>query len=400
MAQFFENRSCPHCGSQVVFDAVFCRNCGRRMRKEGAAALQGRGPEAQIARPVAARSPSFEGSSRSLSRGEEREVNSTTVVLAAALAGAVVLFIFLTASMNVRVERSTLELAALRKERSQLEEEYAGLQAEQADLESRLNTIDEKYNSLSQQCSLLQANYSILRTECDSLQTQNRQMESRGRQIQGWYDDVRKRVNLRIGNNRTEWRDFVTPTDASVESLVLQVTGGWSGGDNFGEFWTDVKKLYDWVEHSIEYDHDSPCPNLPSLLGALSWKTEYWRFPNETIQDKRGDCEDSAVLLCSLIRSYSAMEYTSFCILIDGDLGHAAVALPVENGKLAVLDPAGHYFTGRPGSLEPRPIEQAVNDWLLVWGGSDEAMIFAVFNEGFHKSFSSNQDFIDWATNR
>jgi len=385
-----ENSSCPRCGSSVASDAVFCQNCGTRIGRDRPTPPPVPVREPQVARPVEDRSPLFETSRQPPSSVAGREVGTPTVVLAAALAGAVVLFIFLGASMNLRLERSNLE---------------------QARLQSRLNTINENYSSLSQEYSSLQANYSTLQTQYnslkssygtlassyDSLQTQYQQIESQEQQIQSWYDDVRQQVNMRLGNNRTEWQAFVTPTDALVESLVVNMTGGWSDGGDSDEFWSDVKRLYDWVERNVKYSYDSPCPNLPSLLGEPSWKAEYWRFPNETIRDKHGDCEDNALLLCSLIRSYCDRKYMSYCILIEGTVGHAAVAFPVGKGKLVVLDPAGRYFTGQPGPLQPKGVEEATDDWLSVWGGSNKATIFAVFNEDFHTIFSSNRDFMDWA---
>jgi len=373
-----------------VSDAVFCQNCGTRIRRERPPLPPAHVREAQAARSMEDRSPLFETGRQTPSSVAGRQVSAGTAVLAAALAAVVVLFIFLTASMNSRLERSNLE---------------------QADLRSRLNTINEEYRSLSHEYSSLQANYSTLQTQhnslessygtiassYDSLQRQYQQIESREQQIQSWYNDVRQRVNMRLGNNRTEWQAFVTPADASVESLVVNMTGGWSDRGDSDEFWSDVKKLYDWVEQSVKYSYDSPCPNLPSSLGALSWKAEYWRFPNETIQDKHGDCEDSALLLCSLIRSYCDQKYMSYCVLIEGIVAHAAVAFPVGKGKLVVLDPAARYFTGRPGPLQPKAVEEATDDWLSVWGGNNKATIFAVFNEDFRMTFSSNRDFVDWA---
>lgn len=50
--------------------------------------------------------------------------------------------------------------------------------------------------------------------------------------------------------------------------------------------------LRDWVGNNIEYKYDS------EVYGK-----EHWQLPKETIQRRTGDCEDYAILLCSLLRA-------------------------------------------------------------------------------------------------
>jgi hypothetical protein len=65
---------------------------------------------------------------------------------------------------------------------------------------------------------------------------------------------------------------------------------------------------------------------LPSVMsGDVEYTTEMWQFPNETLSVGRGDCEDMAILLCSLVRGYS-QDYWAECVLIlSSSAGHAAV---------------------------------------------------------------------------
>jgi hypothetical protein len=75
-----------------------------------------------------------------------------------------------------------------------------------------------------------------------------------------------------------------------------------------------------------------------------------------------------------------------------------AVAFPVQGGKLAILDPAGNYYTGQYGSLQSESISVAVNKWLSHWQSKmPSAEIVEAFSENVHEEFSSTAEFITWA---
>jgi hypothetical protein len=112
---------------------------------------------------------------------------------------------------------------------------------------------------------------------------------------------------------------FVTPDDPAVMDTVLSVTRGWSAPSDWAEYWGDVKAMYDWVVANVEYRSDGLYPVLPSApAGSLEYTMEMWQFPNETLDLKKGDCEDMAVLLASMILSYNDGKYAVECIWITG----------------------------------------------------------------------------------
>ena len=141
-------------------------------------------------------------------------------------------------------------------------------------------------------------------------------------------------------------------------------------------------------------------PILPQTISDdLVWQQDYWRMPEETIEDKTGDCEDMAVLLASMLRSYNEGEYSIWVLLISsGELGHMAVAFPVQGGKLAILDPAGNYYTGyHYGSLRSEIASVAVNQWLSQWATKmPGAEIVEAFSENSHNQFSGTDEFLTW----
>ena len=77
-------------------------------------------------------------------------------------------------------------------------------------------------------------------------------------------------------------------------------------------------------------------------------KTEYWKYPQETLFDRRGDCEDTSILYCAIMK---AMGYDVAMILFTGEQyvnnGHAGagVALSyVADGRYYEVKGKKYYF--------------------------------------------------------
>jgi len=96
------------------------------------------------------------------------------------------------------------------------------------------------------------------------------------------YEDGQYLVNVRDG----QWhdlRDFIQPSNPDVLAVYTQI-----GPD----YWT----LYDFVCRNISYRLD---------VG------EFWQVPSETLQgyyenlEGHGDCEDTSILLTSLLRNFT-----------------------------------------------------------------------------------------------
>lgn len=79
---------------------------------------------------------------------------------------------------------------------------------------------------------------------------------------------------------------YITPNEQSVVDLKNQILE-----DKFvlTPNWMAIR---DWVGNNINYRYDS------EVYGE-----EHWQLPKETIQRSTGDCEDFAILLCSLLRA-------------------------------------------------------------------------------------------------
>ncbi|MGB9756177.1 MAG: transglutaminase domain-containing protein [Candidatus Bathyarchaeales archaeon] len=82
-------------------------------------------------------------------------------------------------------------------------------------------------------------------------------------------------------------RLFITPDEVNVVQIKNQILS------NKFPLIPNWVALRDWVGNSITYQYDSNAHGTD----------EYWQLPKETLQLRTGDCEDFAILLCSLLRA-------------------------------------------------------------------------------------------------
>jgi len=80
---------------------------------------------------------------------------------------------------------------------------------------------------------------------------------------------------------------------------------------------------------------------LDYMCKSVSYRSdngEFWFFPDEVIRRRAGDCDDSAILLCSLLRNFYPADRVYVVAGIYRGLGHAWVELDGE-----VLEPTYTY---------------------------------------------------------
>jgi len=90
-----------------------------------------------------------------------------------------------------------------------------------------------------------------------------------------YYQDGQILVAVRYPGQWNYLQDFVQPDNPDVLAI-------------FSQYGLDYWALFDWVCSEIQYRAD---PH------------EFFQFPSETIARRFGDCEDSALLTCSLLRN-------------------------------------------------------------------------------------------------
>jgi hypothetical protein len=209
------------------------------------------------------------------------------------------------------------------------------------------------------------------------------------------YQNLRSIVNQKT--SQSDFSNFITPQDPLVISIVNSVTGGWSNTSDWNEFWTDYKALYNWVITNIDYAYDQYYPILPSNPEyPVYYIAEAWQFPNETLTLGTGDCDDQAILLCSMFRCYCNSQYRVECVVIYGSsFGHVGVQVPVEGDKLVIFDPAGHYYSSDIwGTIVFNDINVEINNWLNYWG--PDTYVYRVFSDVINITFASTSEYLSW----
>ncbi len=263
-----------------------------------------------------------------------------------------------------------------------------------ADTKTLLDTTKTQLVATEAQLGTTKRELATTKSQLETTKNENSRMGSQ-------YAGLRNQINVRLGSTPQDRQSFITPDNSTVSAQVREITGGYS--EDVNEYWGDCERLYRWVVNNISYSYDSYMPVLPvTLSGELIWWEGFWRMPEETLEDKTGDCEDMAVLLASMLRSYNEGNYSIWVLTIRSSVpevsGHVAVAFPVAGGRLAILDPAGNYYTGyQYGSLGSDSASVAVSNWLSYWENDIPGVeIVEAFSENSHNQFSGTDEFLTW----
>lgn len=114
------------------------------------------------------------------------------------------------------------------------------------------------------------------------------------------FSSVSVSKNVRFRLNWDNLTYLVTPDDPLVESLVGNLLSDRSWWDIRGEY----KVLRDYVGSEITYvwDDEDTEDARGQPVGDGHPGSDYWQLSRETIRKKEGDCEDQAILLCSMLR--------------------------------------------------------------------------------------------------
>lgn len=275
-------------------------------------------------------------------------------------------------------------LFVLFRENSVMKSDFASLSLENTRLESNYDELQNRFSQLDINYSLLQSNYDGLQSDYNAYAQS--------------YQSIKDQINLHSTHPTENEKQLVTPTDSNVTNRMIQITGGWSNPSDWNEYWSDMRKLYDWVTSNIKYVSDPTYPSLrESPLSGLGWSDDNWQFPNETLRTMQGDCDDQALLLASLLLAYNSQKYAVYCILI---IGHAALFLPVTGDQIIILDPTAGYSTnsGWPSyGLTSKDIRQEINNWLSYIGGNRQ--VYEIFTNDSWRMFAGTEDFITWMYN-
>jgi hypothetical protein len=143
---------------------------------------------------------------------------------------------------------------------------------------------------------------------------------------------------------------YITPNNPETVDLEKSITKllGWLS-------------LCNWVANNIRYEYDSDVHGV----------SEYWQLPIETNGLRTGDCEDYAILLCSLYRVSMYNENDVFVVLGYPEVGDGHAWVKINFGLLGWVN-----------------IEPQLNGILsIIWGIIDISTYDTVyeFNDVYFK---------------
>ncbi len=161
-------------------------------------------------------------------------------------------------------------------------------------------------------------------------------------------------IEARCGNTSDSWSDtvdaelprqtswnlakfFITPDEQYVESVHRDIMSGF-----VPVHWIAIR---DWVGKNIEYMDDYESHDVD----------EFWQLGSETLESRTGDCEDFAILLCSLLRADGWSADEVYVVIGQNEAGdyHAWVKiriLPLVDVWYNIEPQGSGLYTG-PGDI-------------------------------------------------
>ena len=140
-----------------------------------------------------------------------------------------------------------------------------------------------------------------------------------------------------------QMKQYVTPNDPEVKVVLNDILSGeWRWAYN------DFNALREWVSMHVSYQSDQDVHGV----------SEYWQLPAETRELGTGDCEDFAILLCTLLRAYGVPADQVYVIggfPSEGERGHAFLY--------------EHWYKGIWRAIEPQvdPITDILAFEIVGW---------------------------------
>jgi hypothetical protein len=149
---------------------------------------------------------------------------------------------------------------------------------------------------------------------------------------------------------------YVTPDMLELKTAtnsILSAQWRWA--------YSDFDALREWVAKQISYKNDQ----------AVYGVSDYWQLPIETLERGAGDCEDHAILLCSMLRASGVPPdevYVAIGNIKGTDRYHAYLFERFTRGIWRVIDPQIDMSTS--------VLTLELIDWLLTCDYSNDIYCF------------------------
>lgn len=303
------------------------------------------------------------------------------LILGLAIGGSVV-FVYLSSNYQGQIIELKLnyqgQIIELKSELTQLQTNYNSLESFHASkvnecnqLRTEIRTMESNYNSILLQKNSLQNNYDDLLYNYKTISQE--------------LSNLDELLNSYSSTAESFSRIFNEQELDKIGNIVREIT------DESEDTWYNYQKIWDYVDDNIEYAYDIEVPYIGSyhyitydevkcyVDFEVKIASNYIQTPAFTLEKQQGDCEDQAILLYGMIKYYFRNIYGTIynIYLVRLELGegsgHFAVFMPVQDGNICILDPAGNYATTRYGYLTQKTASFELNEYNNKW--SDQGYI-------------------------
>jgi len=286
----------------------------------------------------------------------------------------------------------TTEKNNLQSQVNSLQNQMTSLSDEKTNLQSQLNSLNTTYQNYMASHSHSNTEYNTLQTRYDNYVAVHHYTNSEYNALKSYYRGLSNKVTElnKLLYSYCQVPDAFSRTlnDAEVRKISSAVS---SATGSSTDFWFSVQRIYDYIISNVMYteDIDMPYPSTCSHKNidgfnyittfTMTTYRNYVQTPSLTLEIEQGDCDDQAVLAYVMIEYYMKYIYLTEYILyithieFSEGLAHLAVIIPVQEGQLCIVDPAGEYLTSRWGyiaSMQALSELQAYSDYWSYWYGS------------------------------
>jgi hypothetical protein len=99
-------------------------------------------------------------------------------------------------------------------------------------------------------------------------------------------------------------------------SIIFSCTINYQEKLNVPEF-NNIEESYKWIKYNIKYEDDI----------VQFGKNNYWQYPEETLNNKKGDCEDRAILLLKICEQQFNIKGELVAFSKNDNEGHMTVKI-------------------------------------------------------------------------
>ena len=336
----------------------------------------------------------------------DSRINTAVYVLLGLVVGVLITYVYMTP----QIDSARTQYTELTSQYTELHEEYTFLIEHNETLTDNYITLVDNHENLTNQFNHLSQNHSTTSIQLNTLTTDYQNLQDNFNYISITHDQLSSSHDILSDNYESVISDFHDVSEnmdelfdlldqyskltdsfervlnmdevektASLVNLITNPSDAWYSRERIHKH---ITSLVDYVEdvnfpycYNIQYEYVNGEKVVTNFQVATV--RDYIQTPDFTLEYAQGDCDDQAILEYAMINYYEkeihGTDYTTYLAEIrfgDGS-GHLAVFVPVANGNICILDPAGSYFTSESNRISTRSVSNELTQYANRWTSND-----------------------------